>query len=69
MGEESEDEGGEEGFEIKRYRIGDALRASCAADAEAKSTMNVLGVGVRGLYCQLTFISSSREVERVRTRG
>jgi hypothetical protein len=47
-----ESEGGY-GFEINRYRIGDAFIRSCAADSEANSARKVFGEGVRGLYCQL----------------
>jgi hypothetical protein len=39
------------GFEISRYRMGDALIRSCAADSEAKRARNVFGVGLRGSYC------------------
>lgn len=47
------------GFEINRYRIGDAFIKSCAADSEAKRARNVFGVGLRGSYCQLSIVSKT----------
>jgi hypothetical protein len=58
---DSECEGGDGGgCEMRRYRRGDALIRSCAADSEAKSAMNVFGVGLRGLYCQLIAVSKRK---------
>jgi hypothetical protein len=51
------------GFEINRYRIGDAFIRSCAADSEANSARNVFGEGVRGLYCQLSIVSKALRPE------